>query len=320
MEFTKPRMGSRPRYPEMRGWLQVEASGVVVRDDIARARKGTYSYVCGMRGRSFVETLTDPEFASLKPGPQTYHYRFHVEWVGNVTFPELFKAKALGNRVIEGTVHWKLLTDDHELTPPALKADEKLRPAVEKCLRADVMRDTEDTSLVSVMIWAFNPPAALGFDVSVRTGGRTRPLGPAAWPAGAWEFQAFEIDLPPEINSFDLVLKPSPAAVAKLQRKDVHRLMRVESIWNGEVVIKNVGMSSQRFAHLNAGRSPVSKESIKDLTEQLEGDDPVIRQLVQDDKVGAAVRQIERDVNADPKNTAAWFNLGCLKFAFGDRR
>ena len=66
----------------------------------------------GLGGRGWTEKLSDPAYASLKPGPQTYHYRYHLELLGDVPRDKMAQAKTLSERVIEGTLHWTLLADD----------------------------------------------------------------------------------------------------------------------------------------------------------------------------------------------------------------
>jgi hypothetical protein len=225
---------------------------------------------------------------------------------------------ALGDDVTATELVQKL-DDNHAPTPPTLTADEALRPAVEKCLRIQALRDTRDNSLVELMIQVDHPPVGMGFEVSLRSGDRTQLVGPVAWSTeiGWW---AFDVDVPPGITTVGLVFTPSAAAAAKLKRRNAHRLMGLESIWNGEAILKHVTISSQRLGGMIDVAPPNVQDAREDQIEQLEGEDPVIQQVKQGGDPATARRQLERTVQEHPGNASAWFNLGCLKVAAGDWR
>jgi hypothetical protein len=208
------------------------------------------------------------------------------------------------------------------VTPPVLKADAALRPAVEKCLGAQALRDTRDTSLVELMMQVDEPPVGMGFDVSLRAGGRTQPVGPVAWSTQAC-WWAYDVDVPPGIETIDLLFAPSAAAVVKLRRKDVlsaYNIRGLESIWDGETVVAHVKIRTQRLDGMMRVEPPPVEQAREDQIELLEGDDPAVRQFKRDGDLAAARRQLERTVQENPKNAVAVFNLGCLTVAGGDWR
>ena len=303
------------------GWREDDVSGV----RLSRLRpgrdigRGIEYYDVSAGGWGWTEKLTDARWACLQPGPQTYHYRFHIALLKDAPADNRPQAKPPGERIIEGTLHWTLLADNHAPTPPTLKADEALRPAVEKCLRIQALRDTRDTSLVELMIQVDHPPVGMGFEVSLRSGDRTQLVGPVAWSTeiGWW---AFDVDVPPGITTVGLVFTPSAAAAAKLKRRNAHRLMGLESIWNGEAILKHVTISSQRLGGMIDVAPPNVRDAREDQIEQLEGDDPVIEQVKRGGDLATARRQLERSVQEPSENAVAWFNLGCLKVAAGDWR
>jgi WD40 repeat protein len=301
----------------MRGWREDEFSGIKLDPYRGTGYSVVYDRVSG--GHGWLEQLADAGYASLKPGPQTYHYRYHVELLGDVPDDKVAEAKPLAERVIEGTLHWTLLADEQAYTPPALKADEALRPAVEKCLGAQALRDTRDPSLLELGIQADQPPVGMGFNVSLRTGRGTRPVGPVAFPNafGCW---AFNIDVPPGVESLDLVFTPSAAAAARLKHRNPLELSGLVSIWNGEVVLKDVKIHAQRLAGMLEVKPLNAQDAREDQTEQLHGNDPVIRQFKQGGDLATARRQLEQIVGKNPKNASAWFNLGCLTTASADWR
>lgn len=307
--WFKTRGGARWPDDDVCGWRDDDLSGIKLRPD----RNDTYVSVSA-GGWGWTEKLTDPQWARLKPGRQTYHYRLHVELLGDVSADEGAQRKVLDERVIEGTLHWTLLADDRAPSPPTLKVDEALRPAVEKCLRAQALRDTRDTSLVQLMIQVDRPPVGMGFNVSLRAGGRTCPVGPVAWSdrIGWW---AFDVDVPPGITTVTLVFTPSAAAAAELKRRSAHRLMGLESIWDGEVVLRGVKVRPQRLQGMMRVTPPGIQDAREEQIEQLEGDDPVIQQVKQGGDLATARRQLERTVQEHPGNASTWFNLGCLRMA-----
>ena len=163
------------------GWHEDEFSGIKLDPFRDPDHRVIFSRVTNAWG--LMEDLTQAAYAPLKPGPQTYHYRYHVCFYGNLPLDKLTGVKPLGERVIEDTLHWTLLADDQRPALPSLKRDEALRPAVEKCfsiIRA--LRDTRDTSLVDLMIQVDRPPVGMAFNVSLRAGNHEQLfVGPVAW-------------------------------------------------------------------------------------------------------------------------------------------
>lgn len=207
-------------------------------------------------------------------------------------------------------------------TLPQLKADESLRPAIEKSLRVQALRDTRDRTLVQLMIQVDDPPVGMGFDVSLRVRDRnTRAVGSVAWSEEEIGWWAFDVDVPFGVRAIDVVLAPNAEAAAKLKRRNNFRLKGLESIWSGEeLVLKGVEIRALRLAGMMQTPPPSSEEAREDQTELLEGDDPVIQQFKRDGDLATARRQLERSLQENAENATAWFNLGCLTVACGEWR
>jgi hypothetical protein len=71
------RGGSRWPDDTVRGWREDDVSGVKLSPGRDTGRAIEYHDVSA-GGRGWTEELTDSRWACLKPGPQTYHYRFHT--------------------------------------------------------------------------------------------------------------------------------------------------------------------------------------------------------------------------------------------------
>ena len=310
-EFKRDRGGEN--FPDviLIGWQENEFSGVKL-DPYRNTGQGIlYDSLTCLSGVGWTEKLSDKGYASLKPGPQTYHYRYHVGLFNKLTFEKEEKPTPLGERIIEGELHWTLLADDQAVPAPKLIVDESLRPAVESCLHVSASRDTRDTSLVKLMIQVDHPPIGMGFNVYFQAGGRKLFVGPVAWSTeiGWW---AFDIDIPPEIKAVDLYFTPSTSATTKLKRRNGVRLIGLASIWDGEVVLRNVGNHSQRLDGMTGSEPPSFQYLLEDETEQLDGDASVIQQFKRDGDIATAHRQLERQALRNPTNASVLFNLGCM--------
>lgn len=206
------------------------------------------------------------------------------------------------------------------VSPPALKADVAIRPAVEESLHVQSLRDTRDPSLVELMIQVDKPPVGMAFDVSLRLDDRTLFVGPVAWAADKIKWWAFNIDVPPSKGTIQLVFTPSAAAASKLKRNQTTGLAGLDSIWSGEAIVKAVNVRQQRLSGMSGREPPTAEQAREEQTEQLEGDDPTVRQFKQGGDLALARQRLEAVVGKEPANATAWFNLGCLNAAGADWR
>jgi len=159
-----------------------DLSGIPIQSaDNARSEAMTLSRFGGS-GTGDIVDLKREQFATLKPGPQTYHYRYVIQVMeGN-------SEKILGQRAVEGSFPWRLLAEDEDRPLPALAPDPALRAKVVKSIEINsITRDEQDKTLVQTWIQVNNPPVAMAFDMSLRARGETWPLGPVAWAKGDME-------------------------------------------------------------------------------------------------------------------------------------
>ena len=67
---------------------------------------------------------------------------------------------------------------------PTLRPDDTLRSKIAASFRVSyILRDTRDTTLVQTFIQVDKPPTNMAFEMSLRSGKETWPLGPVAWSA-----------------------------------------------------------------------------------------------------------------------------------------
>jgi hypothetical protein len=319
-QFGKWRTGSHPGDILLRGRREDEFSGIKLDPYRNTGYSVVYNVIGPEGGMGWTEPLSEAGYSTLKPGLQTYHYRYHVELLDSDTpYDKIAQAKPLGDRVIEGTLVWTLLPDKQPPTPPSLKADEAMRPAVQACLRAQALRDTRDTSLVEVMIQVDHPAVGMGFQVSSKILGQEDPLGTVAWVAGNFggSWWAFDIDVPPEVRTLCLILRSDAAAAGLLKRENPQRLMGLDSIWAGDVSLDDIPITSQRVEAM-AIWPPDSEFAREEELPELVGDDPAILQVKRGGEIVTALTELKRTVQQKPDDQTALFNLGCLTVADGD--
>ena len=119
------------------------------------------------REDSWTEELTDAAYAGLKPGRQTYHYRYRMEFLGDTWPKDEVHTKPLAERVIEGTLPWTLVADDKPYAPRR-EGRRIFAHGDGNSIQVQVSRAAKDTSLVRITIQARKPPTGMAFDVSLR--------------------------------------------------------------------------------------------------------------------------------------------------------
>lgn len=270
----------------LRGWLEDDLSGIPIHGSASALYPISYEKLNrrGVNGSGFGnrEELSNSAFASLRPGLQTYHYRYHIELFERQVPLDTADAP-VASRVIDGTLPWRLLPENAAPPLPTLQTNAGLRDALEKSLRCGcLLRDTKDTTLVEVSVQADQPPTDSAFDVAIRVGDRTWPLGPVAWMKGKMEGWWFQTDLPEDIQSVDLVFIPSAKAGARLKAEDPFRTTRLEKICSGpSIVLTNIAVQNQEISMIRI-EPPTLRVARDDALDQFDASDPVIQQLNDD--------------------------------------
>jgi len=263
-------------------------------------------------GQGWTEDLTQERYAALQPGPQTYHYRYVIQLLaGN-------PAKALGERVVEGTIPWRLLAENEAPPLPEMRPDPSLRAALEKSIsRHNIFRDENDRTLVKATIQVDYPPTGMGFVMALRARGQTWPLGSVAWAKGLGWSWAFDVDLPEDMHRVDVVLTPSARDVPRLANEFRYQLMGIDAIWDGpEIVIPSVEIHSLRIRMQKI--PPLSKTAAFEYALSLiESSDPAAQQMRRDGDTYGARASLEKRIQEHPDDSMAHYELGCILTAEG---
>jgi tetratricopeptide (TPR) repeat protein len=201
----------------------------------------------------------------------------------------------------------------------ANEPQESLRTQLQQCFRVQyVLRDHQDTTLVQVMIQVDAPPADMAFDMALRAGDDSWPLGPVAWVKDEIGWWAYDTDLPEEIRQVAVVLTPSAAAAAKSRRDNPHRLAGLSEVWTGSpIVLGAIAVRSQEISMCRIG--PPGAEAARDYAmEQFDLTDRVVQQLKSDGDWPKARAQLERRAIEQPDDAVAVYNWGCMALAEND--
>lgn len=192
--------------------------------------------------------------------------------------------------------------------PPTLRAD----PVVDKAIffKVTLLRDTHDPTLTQVMVQIDRPPAPMAFDVTIRFGGKTLPVGPMAWNKIQW--WAYDVDIPVGITSADLVFTANPAAVRKLQLINPFAVHGLSTIWDGTVTLNNVKVTEQNLAGMGTYAPPNLKLLPHYFADELIGESEVLDRFRRDFNVSAAQEALEKLVRENPHDAVALYNLGCI--------
>ena len=324
IEQRGSRVGSGNPLATGRGRLEADLSGLVLFPGPTAGKKITYekitlSAVSGS-GCGWTQALTNSRFAALQPGPQYLHYRYHIEmFEADVPLGKQAQTKPLGQRTIEGTLPWQLLAETATPSLPALRPDANLRPSVESSFRVQyVLRDEKDTTLVQVMVQVEHPPVGMAFDMSLRNGNDTWPLGPVAWVEGKIRWWAYDTDLPEGITKVDVVLTPSALAGAKLKRQEPHQLMKLHEIYDGPpIVLYRIPVGSQKIS-MHRISPPTTEAARADAMDQLDQTDPTVQHLKRAGDWAKARADFQRRAEEHPSDALALYNFGCLATADGD--
>jgi hypothetical protein len=217
-------------------------------------------------------------------------------------------------RVIAGTIPWRLVPENAALPLPTLQTNLGLRDAIAQSIRGRyLLRDTKDTTLVEISLQADRPPANSAFDVAIKVGNQMWPLGPVAWMKGKIEGWHFDIDLPEDIHSADLVLTPSANAGARLKADDPFRITTLDEIWNGPpIVLTNIPVREQEISMILI-KPPTLRAARNDALDQFDLSDPVIQGLIEDGDWAKAQAHLQ-----EKNDLCSRYNLGCIEIANAD--
>lgn len=192
-----------------------------------------------------------------------------------------------------------------------------LRLLVEKSLHIQAVRDSRDKTLVEVMIQVDHPPVAMGFDVSIRAGDKTIPVGPMTWGKKI-RWWAYDVDVPVDVTMADFIFTSNPRAVVRSRWFDTFPEGGIDTIWDGRIEIKGVKLSEQRLSGMIA-KSPPSPELLRLIfSEEMEGNDEIVTRFRRDGELAAARTGLEPLLQANPGNATIQLNLGCLAATAGD--
>ena len=318
IENKSVRTGSHGARARVSAVGEADLSGIALNFGKANQNARRQISVSSGNGLGWTEDLKQKHYVSVKPGEQTCHYRFRLQ------IADTKKAKGdpptlLPERVVEGTIPWRLMAEDEAPSMPVLQPDESLRSEIEKSLRVNyILRDDRDTSLVQVMIQVDHPPTGMAFDVALRVGGDAWPLGPVAWAKNRAAWWAFDADLPVDIKKADVVFIPSVQAGAKARKRDKYELINLNSIWDGrEIAIRAIDIRSQRLKMIKV--STLSGPEAREYAlEQMNPSDPAILQLARDGDFAKARTELERRLASRPGEARTIFHLGCIVASDGE--
>jgi hypothetical protein len=199
---------------------------------------------------------------------------------------------------------------------PRLRGDPSMQASIEGCLRVQALRDTRDTTLVEVMIQSDHPPTPMAFEVSLRAGGKTYPVGPMVWN-GEMQWWAYDVDLPADIGNVEAVFTADPKALRRLQRISALAPHDMVAIWDGTAVVKDVKIQKQTLGGMIARLPPQAQVLSEIYADEMEGASEVVSRFRQDRDVPAARAALERMREQHPKDAVVLYNLGCLDAAEG---
>ena len=200
-----------------------------------------------------------------------------------------------------------------EEPPPTLRSDPAIQPAIESSFKINLLRDTHDPTLVEVMIQIDNPPVPMAFDVTVRFGNKTLPVGPMAWDKIQW--WSYDVDIPVDTKSADVVFTANPAAVRRLQLINPFAVHGLTTVWDGTAVVKDVQISEQAVFGMQA-YPPAHPELLPQFfADELVGPSDVVVRFRHDFDTVAAQTALEKLLQQTPQDAAARYNLGCIAAA-----
>jgi hypothetical protein len=301
------------------GVREVDLSGIRLISNQSRSQDAMNLALGSGHGSGWTEELTDEHYAALQPGPQTFHYRYRIT-VFDARAEKDHAEKPLGERVVEGTIPWRLLGEDEAPLLPAMQPNPDLRSAIEKSFRADyALRDDRDKTLVDLMIQVDHPPTNMAFDVVMRANGELLPLGPVAWANDKISSYSFQTDLPENVQTVDLILTPS-AKAATGQTDGYHwiDLMDVAAVWDGPAItLSNIRVQTQRLGLKTI--HPLAKQAAFEYAlAQMDASDSAAQRMKHDGNTVAARGELERRIKDDPGDVVAHYELGCILVADGD--
>ena len=275
---------------------------------------GLGNLISNGQGLAWPEELKDQRYAALQPGPQTFHYRVTIKLYDVPTGNEA-RGKLQGEVVFEETRPWELMVEEAPPPPVSTRPDPALQPAIEKSFsfRA-IHRDVYDPTFVQVLIRANHPPTDQAYDVVLRTGGVSYPIGPVGWLKGKESTWVFDTDLPNGINEADLVLQPSARAATSLFCDDFLRLQVVglREIWAGpEIVVPHVAITSDPV-EMRAFWPPPPESALAYALSQMNPAAPAAVLMAHDRNTAGARKLLEQTVAEHPQDAVAQFQLGCV--------
>jgi hypothetical protein len=195
--------------------------------------------------------------------------------------------------------------------------DPVLRAEISKAFRPQILRDTKDPTLVEVMIQFDRPPADMAFDAALQSGSETWPVGPMAWKKGGIGWWAYDVDLPVEIKTVDVVLTPSEKARDQLLHDDnAFRLGGLQAFWTGDPITRSsVPVNTQEIGMIAI--RPQLESGHENPLDLADANDPAVQVALAGNRA-AARAQLQQRATAQPDDRPTLFNLACVTAADGD--
>ena len=186
-----------------------------------------------------------------------------------------------------------------------------------KSFHFNLLHDRYDTTLVKVFIDIDKPSVPMAFDVSLRFGNRTLPVGPMAWGKDQW--WSYDVDIPVDTNSVDVVFTANPAAVRRLQIINPFAVHGLATIWDGTAVVKYVEIHKYQDLSGMQAFAPAKPELLPQFfADELVGQSDVVARFRHDFDTAAAQAAFEKLLRQNPKDAIAQYNLGCIVAAETD--
>jgi hypothetical protein len=275
----------------------------------------------GGAGFECAEPLDDPQYDSLKPGPQILEYTCVISCYGKGYDPSVGTTDPpISRRTIQGKVKWTLLPEEPSSPLMPTHWDHSLQAGVERSMEIHCLRNPDNPKWVQVRIAVNAPPVGMGFNVFRKLDHFIFdiPMSPVAWRPGdhAGNEYLAETYCEPDEKELTLVFNPSPVAAATLLKQDPFHLSGLKEIWNGKVIRKVVIETSPRpLSEMPANLSQAARSAAWNY---LLDHTVVSDQLRRDGDLQKAGDTLRQALSKNPSDLQVLTDLGFLSEASDD--